>query len=423
MDEHSGAPANGRPAFERAVAAAIALAKTDGEAAGIAIIALDHLDIVNIAFGFETGDRVLTDAMAILSGVVRGVDTLARISGSKFGVVVSNCDEEKLLLACQRYRSALRDHIFETAAGPVSVTVSVAAVLAPVHASTPRQAIGNVQIALEEARRDRFRSVALFRPDGLRDKRRLADARIAHNVVAAIAEDRLQLAFQPVVDATTGETLFHEALIRLRGQDGTLHDAGSFIGAADRLGLVRMLDHKALDKVLEVLAAAPEAVLSVNLSNDTAADKAWLKKLTAAIGRHPDIAPRLIIELTESQAVLDPDATLAVANAIRALGCRLAIDDFGAGYTSFAQLRSLPVDIIKIDGSFAADSLVDTRSETFLRALIAISRALGAKTVVEWVTDAPMAAQFRDWGVDCLQGFGISPPLDTSPWALAKARR
>jgi EAL domain-containing protein (putative c-di-GMP-specific phosphodiesterase class I) len=351
-----------------------------------------------------------------LRDVVRQVDDISRISGSKFGIVLTKCDDEQVLIACERFRNRLRNHVFQTNAGPVSVTVSISAVVMPQHASSPREAIGNAAIALEEARRDRIRSVAVYHHDWRRDQRRQADARVAQNVVCAIAEDRLRLAFQPVVDATSGETVFHEALIRIQAHDGSLVDAGSFITAAERLGVIRMVDMRALSLAIDELRRSPDIVLSVNVSNDAAQDPAWLRELAASVEATPDLAPRLIVEITESQATLDLENTRALVEAVRHMGCRIAIDDFGAGYTSFRNLKQLPFDIIKIDGEFARDLADDRHNQVFIRALIDIAHAFDAKIVVEWVADAETAALLKSWGVDYLQGFAVGEPTVSTPW-------
>lgn len=394
---------------------AIENSRITGEQAAFAIVAIEHMDVINIALGFETGDVVLAEAAGELRNVVREADHLTRISGSKFGVVLSKCDHEEVVVACERFRNKLRDHVFNTDAGPVSITVSVSAVIIPQHASSAREAIGNAAIALEEARRDRIRSIAIYRRDWQRDQRRQEDARVAQNVVCAIAEDRLRLAFQPVVDAASGKTVFHEALIRIEAHDGSLVDAGSFIAAAERLGVIRMVDMRALHLAVEELQRSPDVVLSVNVSNDAAHDPAWLRELVTSIEASPGLAGRLIIEITESQATLDLESTRALIEAVQRLGCRIAIDDFGAGYTSFRNLKQLPFDIIKIDGEFAEDLVDNPKNQIFIRALIDIARAFDAKIVVEWVTDAETAALLRSWGVDYLQGFALGEPTVGTP--------
>lgn len=402
--------------LQERLAVAIEESRLTRDHSAFVIVSIDHMDVINIAHGFETGDFVLAGAAAELHKVVRQMDYIGRLSGSKFGIVLTQCDHEKMLIACKRFRNRLRNHVFKTDAGPVAVTVSIGCVVMPENATSPREAIGNAMMALEEARRDRVQSVAVYRRDWQRDQRRKEDARAAQNTVSAIAENRLRFAFQPVVDAASGKTVFHEALIRIQAHDGSLVDASSFIAAAERLGIIRMVDMTALRLALDELAKAPEAVLSVNVSNDAAHDPAWLRELASRVEKQPELASRLIIEITESQATLDIDNTRALVEAIRRFGCRIAIDDFGAGYTSFRNLKELPVDIIKIDGEFAQDLPGNPANQVFVRALVDIAHALHAKTVVEWVTDEETAALLRGWGVDYLQGFVVASPLAVPPW-------
>jgi EAL domain-containing protein (putative c-di-GMP-specific phosphodiesterase class I) len=203
--------------------------------------------------------------------------------------------------------------------------------------------------------------------------------------------------------------VFHEALVRIEAKDGTLVDAKDFIAAAERLGLVRLLDHRTLELALDALAAA-DVSLSINISGDTCHDPAWLAKLASALEASPGLAARLIIEITESHVSIQEDAVREFVEAVRSIGVRVAIDDFGAGYTSFRILKTLPVDIIKIDGAYARGMCRDPRDQVFVRSLVSIAQAIDAKTVVEWVDDEDTARLLGAWGVNYLQGHGMGRP-------------
>jgi diguanylate cyclase (GGDEF)-like protein len=384
---------------------------------GFALVSIEHFDVINTAFGFSCGDTLLGEVHDKLMLVVRADDVLHRFSGSKFAVVMRDCSPAQLLTACTRFRNAIRDTLFQTDAGPVTVTVAVSGVALPAQATNGQDAVAHAQVALEDARKDRRRGLALYRHDASRDKRRIADAQLAQNVVAAIAENRMQLAFQPVVCAASGQLAFHEALIRLVDGEGGLREAGSFIAAAERLGLIRMVDNRALDLALDQLLRFENAVLSVNVSNETVSDPQWLRRLQTATDAQNGLAERLIVEITESQAVTDPEQVRAFLEAVRALGCRIAIDDFGAGYTAFQNLKTMPFDILKVDGSFAVNLLRDERNQVFIKALVSISKCFGAKTVVEWVDDMETASVLDEWGVDYLQGFGIASPMPVADYS------
>jgi EAL domain-containing protein (putative c-di-GMP-specific phosphodiesterase class I) len=190
--------------------------------------------------------------------------------------------------------------------------------------------------------------------------------------------------------------------MRLREADGRIIDATAIVAVAEKLDLVRLIDHRVLELVSAELKANPNIVLSINVSASTVHDPVWMTALASEMAG--GLGNRLIVEITESAAVRDVEATRGFVGRVKALGCRVAIDDFGAGYTSFRNLRRLGVDIVKIDGSFVANLERAPDDRLFVRALVDLVRALGLKTVAEWVQSESAAAMLAGWGCDYLQG-------------------
>lgn len=226
----------------------------------------------------------------------------------------------------------------------------------------------------------------------------------------------MRLAYQPIVSAKSHRVAFHEALIRMVDRSGKLVEAGSFVGIASRLGLIRRVDFSAMELAVETLNTYPEAVLSLNVTNETAVDPEWLSTLATSIANNPDIAPRLIVEITESHAAENLDESIRFVRTIQDLGCRVAIDDFGAGYTSFANLKHLPVDIIKIDGMYVDDLANSIENQVFIKSLLELAKTFSMEVVVEWVSDDETAQLLKEWGVDYLQGQSFGAALVTTPW-------
>ncbi|MGL4404329.1 MAG: EAL domain-containing protein, partial [Notoacmeibacter sp.] len=312
--------------------------------------------------------------------------------------------------ACRRFRETLTDKVFDTCAGPVSITASVGAVMIPKHAKTSDDAKMCATVAVDEARKDRWRAFSLYAPDLQRDRERTEEALAGQSVIAAIAENRLKLVYQPILCSHTREIGFYEALIRIVAKDGSLIDAQDFITAAEKLGLVRLVDHRTLALAFEALASS-DVTLSINISGDTCHDPAWLSSLATSLELHPSFASRLIVEITESHVAIHSEEIREFIDAVRSMGVRLAIDDFGAGYTAFKTLKNLPFDIIKIDGEYGRHMTKDPRDQVFVRSLVSIAQALGAKTVVEWVDNEETAELLAAWNVDFLQGFGMGRPV------------
>jgi EAL domain-containing protein (putative c-di-GMP-specific phosphodiesterase class I) len=209
--------------------------------------------------------------------------------------------------------------------------------------------------------------------------------------------------------------------MRIRRADGSVIGAGEIIPLAERLGLVRLIDRRMLELVVAELVAAPELKVSVNLSAASTVDPDWWTTLAAALGAHGDLARRLTLEITESAAIQDLDDTRGFVARAKDLGCRIAIDDFGAGYTSFRNLRKLGVDLIKIDGAFVQNLTRSADDRAFVRTLIELGQRLGLATVAEWVQDEEAVKILAEWGCDYLQGHLIGRASLDRPWAAQTA--
>ncbi len=225
-------------------------------------------------------------------------------------------------------------------------------------------------------------------------------------VASAISDGRVGLAFQPVFRSGQRPMIaFHEGLIRIRDRDGRLISAGDFIPAVEGTMLVQVLDRIALEKTLDMLRADPYLRLSVNISAVTVGDKDWMEILKRAEAETPHVCERLIVEITESAAMGSVDKTADFLDFGHKLGCCFAIDDFGAGHTSFSQFRRFRFDIVKIDGQFIS-GLPDSRdNQVLVDALVRIARQFDMFTVAEFIETAEESALVQKLGIDGLQGF------------------
>jgi EAL domain-containing protein (putative c-di-GMP-specific phosphodiesterase class I) len=239
---------------------------------------------------------------------------------------------------------------------------------------------------------------------------------IAETLQAALGQERLLFAFQPVVRAATGETDYFECLLRMRDDNGGLVPCGEFIAAAEENGLIGLIDRYVLNRTFNELATHPSVRLGFNVSGRTAGDRPWLRSLIALLRGRPKYACRLVVEITET-ALLDDIAELAhFVDALRCAGCRVALDDFGAGHTSLRHLQVLDVDIIKIDGSFVHTLPARRENRIILRHLLELTRGFGFATVAECVETAEEATLLREAGVGYLQGFYLGRPTIERPW-------
>jgi diguanylate cyclase (GGDEF)-like protein len=383
---------------------------------GFLLVAVDHLGHLNEAYGFDVGEDIIAQVAKRIRARLRKKDFLGRVSGNKFGVILTTCTTEELEIAAERLLSGVRDETITTSAGAVAVTVTIGGITAPRHARTVPELLSRAQDALHAARARRHGSFMPYRPNVERDATRRDSVRATDEIVAALNERRVTLAYEPVVDAKTRDVAFYECLMRVRRPDERIAHAHEIIPVAERVGLIRMLDYRVLELVVDELAASPRLSASVNVSPASAVDPDWWAGLDGLLRANKSAAERLIIEITETAAIHNVGDTQGVIRRMKDFGCRIAIDDFGAGATSFRNLRKLDVDIVKIDGAFVQNIVRSEDDRAFVHTLIDLSHRLGLKTVAEWVQDEEAALLLSDWGCDCLQGALIGLASDARPW-------
>jgi diguanylate cyclase (GGDEF)-like protein len=403
---------------------AASLAETIEEAArfrssfAFMLIGIDHLARINDAFGFDVADAVISEVARRIRARLRGGDVLGRFSGNKFGLILKNCTVDDVNIAAERFLAGIRDEVVPTKSGPVSVTASIGAVSVPRYARSADEAITRAQETLEMAKRRRAGSFSLWRPNVERDAQRRVNIRVTDEIVTALNERRIVMAFEPVVEAGSRDAAFYECLIRMEQDDGQVLLAPDIVPVAEKLGLIRLVDHRVLELVVAELADAPNVHLSLNISPDTTMDPDWWASIESLMHAHPGVAERLIVEITETVAIQDIDDLRGFVTRLKNFGSRIAIDDFGAGYTSFRNLRKLGVDIVKIDGAFVQNIARSADDRAFVQTLIDLARRLEIKTVAEWVQDDESAVMLRDWGCDYIQGRLIGLASSRRPWDI-----
>lgn len=381
------------------------------------LIGIDHLARINDAFGFDVADAVISEVAARIRVRLRGGDVLGRFSGNKFGLILKNCTVDDMNVAAERFLAGIRNDVVPTSSGPVSVTASIGAVSVPRYARSANEAINRAHETLDMAKRRRAGSFSVWRPNVERDAQRRVNIRVTDEIVTALNERRIVMAFEPVVEADSRDAAFYECLVRMEQDDGQVLLAPDIVPVAEKLGLIRLVDHRVLELVVAELANSPKVQLSLNISPDTTMDSDWWASIESLMRAHPGVAQRLIVEITETVAIQDIDDVRGFVNRLKNFGSRIAIDDFGAGYTSFRNLRKLGVDIVKIDGAFVQNIARSADDRAFVQTLIDLARRLQIKTVAEWVQDEESANLLRDWGCDYIQGRLIGLASSERPWS------
>lgn len=386
-----------------------ALSATERPSA-LLMASVNVLEAINAGYGYDVGDAVIAAIGRRLGSGPSGPAAVVRYRSNIFAIIVEGGADAEMANAARRLIALVGGTPLETPAGPLSATISIGGIALPHHA--PGEAIASALEALDLAKERPGTFVAHSPELAERNARSRAESQsVLSAAMSALAEDRVLLVFQPIVDARSGSPALYEALLRLRTHDGQLVAAADFMEEAEKLGLTGMLDRRALDLALPLLTAHAALRLSLNISSRTAGDAEWISVLSAACASEPGIGSRLTIEITETTAIQDPDRIAAFIDLLHGWQCKVAIDDFGAGFTSLRHLKTLDVDMLKIDGMFMADLPGDSRARVLVKSLIEIADAFDLESVAEWVGDEETARFLSAAGVTYLQGYLFGEPI------------
>lgn len=387
--------------------------KSDGGAFLVAKV--NALTEINEAFGFDVGDEVIAAVGRRLRLVLREQDTIGRLGSNKFGIVLPRCGDDQVQAVACRLVDSVRESAVETSAGSIVVTISLGGILVPRHAQSVQQALSRGLEALEWSCTRRGSQFQIYTPSNAGEMERRRNVARADLAVRALNDGRLQLALQPIVRSGSREVVLHECLLRARKQDGGLLPAQEFVPVAERIGLAGLIDHRAARLAVDLLRSWPGLTLALNVSGETATSLEWASLLKDMTGADRNLTGRLTIEITETAAISDLDESVRFVEALRLLGCRVAIDDFGAGYWSFRALRCLKPDLVKIDGSFVRNLTRSKEDWLFVRALLQLARGFGMETVAEWVEDEQTAILVEQAGFTYMQGYHFGLPEVVRP--------
>jgi len=386
------------------------------------IAAINNLAMINQTFGFDIGDAVIANVADRLRRQMRTGDTAGRYSTNKVCLVIHACTSDGLQALARRLMAIVRDTTIRVGPHEIATTISIGAVQFPLHANSTQSAVAAALEALGDARQTRQDRLACYVPTQTTTQGRKRTLETSASVLEALEQQRMRIALQAVVHAGTRDIAFYECLLRIQAVDGSLTPAQDFVPIAEQLGFARMIDKRVLELAVGMVKADPTLRISFNVSGSTSGDHDWVVHLHKLTGGNRDLTSRLLIEITETMAIEDIDETAAFVDGLKEIGCQVALDDFGAGFTSFRNLKSLSVDMIKLDGSFAKNLKDDPANRIFVQSMVKIARNFGMTTVAEMVADSETADILSELGVDYLQGYLFGKP-EVAPLPLPIAPR
>ena len=418
-DDLTGQLNRGR--FKELLDEAIEGVKQGTRGGALFLVGIDNVGGINNDFGFDIADQVIVDVAGRIEKALGDRGVFGRVAGTKFGVILNDGSQDSMLEMARAIMNGMREEVVLTRAGGVAVSVCIGATLLTNETSSASVALAEGEAAFDQARRQGPSSFEMFKESTETVSRRRRNTEISDVILTALNDRRVYLAYQPIVPDVNAPITKYECLIRMRTEGGAEIPAPSFIPAAESLGLVHLLDRRVLELATQTLLTVPDIHLNVNLSWETVKDPVWAEGYLAHLRANRRVCDRLTIELTETQVMEAIEPAIEFVSAIKEVGCQFAIDDFGAGYTSFRNLKALDIDILKIDGSFISGVSGSRENQVFVRALLDLARNFGMKTVAEWVDNENDATLLKALGVDFLQGFYLGKPEQKPEWVAPAA--
>ena len=400
--------------FQMEFAREIASAKRYSSQLALFYLDLDQFKLVNDCSGHDAGDKLLKLVSETLQDVVRGTDILSRIGGDEFTLIMPNAEKIGVESLASKINESLAALEFVVNDKAYKISTSIGVAIFPQHGTSEQELLSNADLAMYQAKNSGRGQYHIFSTD--RDYQTQLTNRLYWKdiIEEALENERFILLFQPILDIQTKQINHYECLSRIKNEDGSFLMPEDFIGFAEDLGLIgkidRMVLKKAIKQHIKFKQQGKTIKLAVNLSGRSFNDITIfddIKTLLEAPGVEPG---QIIFEITETAAVSDFSAAQDLITKIKDLGCSLALDNFGVGFSSFFYLKHLPVDYVKIDGSFITQLDRSFEDKVFVRSLIEVSQALGKKTVAEFVENEDILMFLKGFGVDYVQGYHIGKP-------------
>ncbi|MFO1402482.1 MAG: PAS domain S-box protein [Steroidobacteraceae bacterium] len=410
-----------RREFDIRLEAAVGSARAGRGPHALLYVDLDQFKVVNDTCGHTAGDRLLRDVTTLLQQQVRAGDTIARLGGDEFGILMEHCTAEQAGRIADNIRLAVREYRFTWEGSATSIGTSIGVVEISSDCESVASLLSAADIACYAAKEAGRNRVHLYDSGEVSGRHR--EMYWVSRVTRAVDEGRLELFHQPIAPTSAAAPAvpsFHELLVRLRGDDGTLVLPGEFIPAAERYNVVVPIDRWVVSRAVELLRAhavpggAQPFLLALNLSGSSLSDRAFHEYVLGLVD-DPYIAGGLCFEITETAMITSLSQAIYFMRELKQRGCRFALDDFGSGLSSFHYLKALPVDFLKIDGQFSANVLGDPVDRSMIEAISGVGAALGIATIAEKVESAEVFALLPKLGVHFGQGYYLARPasIDT----------
>ncbi len=406
-----------RREFERRLADLLVRAKNLGQQHAFCYIDLDQFKVINDTCGHAVGDKLLRQLTYLLQEGMRDTDTLARLGGDEFGVLLENCPLDRALRIAEGLRKVIKDFRFSWQGRTFDLGASIGLVPINIDSVSPEEALSEADAACYVAKEKGRNRVQIFQPGNLELAKRHGEMQWVSRIKEALEQKRFRLYYQ-AIQPLNGDSARHgEILLRLAGENGEIVPPMTFIPAAERYNLMPAVDawvvRTGLETIARYLKEQPSAdglVCNINLSGATLGEEGFENYVLEQLALH-QVPPQCIcFEITETAAVANLEHAAVFIKTFQAKGCRFALDDFGTGLSSFGYLKALPVDYLKIDGSFVRVMHEDPVAYAMVQAINTVGHVMGIQTIAEYVENDAILEKLRELGVDFAQGYAVGKP-------------
>ncbi len=394
-------------------------AKSDDLQHHLLYLDLDQFKVVNDTCGHDAGDELLIQITAILNKKLRKSDVLSRLGGDEFGVLLESCDAENALAVANNLRQAVEGFRFGWQSRSFKIGVSIGIARIRGDEAKTSEALSAADAACYVAKESGRNRVCFHETDDSASSTHQQEMQWVSRLQAALDNDCFELFLQRIqcVECQDVPSEHYEVLIRMVGDDGEIIPPGAFLPAAERFNLIGSVDTWVVENVFKKLKGLQDVkkypenlILSINLSGTSMANDGLLERISCLLDESGIPAENFCFEVTETAAIANLNQATQFLSSLREKGCKIALDDFGSGLSSFAYLKQLPVDYLKIDGLFVKDIAVDNIDKAFVESINQIGHVMNLETIAEFVENDEIMAVLTEIGVNYAQGYGIHKP-------------
>jgi len=415
-----------RSFFMREMKETIEEAKYSDASSALLFIDLDQFKYVNDTVGHGAGDRLLIQVSEALNRRMREHDVIARFGGDEFIVLARDVDRSDVVGIAKGVLKVLQDMRFSEGGHSFNIYCSVGVTMVDSTEYSVDEFLSQADMACFQAKSRGRNRYHMFEVSDFSKKSLVADVGWSQRIRDAIDNDKFVLHYQPIVGENHDSAEFYEVLLRMQDQDGKLVGPGAFFPAAERFGMMVEIDYWVIENSLRVLAdyisLGRDVHFSINLSGHVFEDQALAARVVESLEKFKLNGESVIFEVTEQAAVRYMDRASSLIQSLRNVGCRFALDDFGTGFSSYGYIKNLPIDLIKISGSFIEGLKKDKVDQAMVRSMVQVAQALGKKTVAEYIEDKTTLNMLKKMGIDYFQGKYFGEPLPELPnWDTPRA--